>query len=138
MGWAARGTNFPKPRPSKSERDEYISGMTEIARALLLFALAGLAEIGGGWLVWQWLREGRPWPWGLVGALVLISYGVIPTFQDSPHFGRVYAAYGGIFIVLSLLWGRVFDGFEADRWDLLGALIALVGVLVIFFGPRGS
>lgn len=112
--------------------------MTEITRALLLFALAGLAEIGGGWLVWQWLREGRPWPWGLVGALVLISYGVIPTWQDSPHFGRVYAAYGGIFIVLSLLWARVFDGFEADRWDLLGALIALVGVLVIFFGPRGS
>lgn len=112
--------------------------MTEVARALLLFALAGLAEIGGGWLVWQWLREGRPWPWGLVGALVLVSYGVIPTWQDSPHFGRVYAAYGGIFIVLSLLWGRVFDGFEADRWDLLGALIALVGVLVIFFGPRGS
>jgi small multidrug resistance family-3 protein len=87
--------------------------------------------------MWQWLREGRPWPWGLVGALVLISYGVIPTFQVSPHFGRVYAAYGGVFIVLSLLWGRVFDGFEADRWDVLGALIALTGVLVIFFGPRG-
>jgi small multidrug resistance family-3 protein len=111
--------------------------MTEIARALLVFSLAGLAEIGGGWLMWQWLREGRPWPWGLVGALVLISYGVIPTFQVSPHFGRVYAAYGGVFIVLSLLWGRVFDGFEADRWDVLGALIALTGVLVIFFGPRG-
>lgn len=112
--------------------------MAEVARALVLFALAGLAEIGGGWLVWQWLREDRPWPWGLVGALVLISYGVIPTWQDSPHFGRVYAAYGGVFIVLSLLWGRVFDGFEADRWDLLGALIALVGVLVIFFGPRAT
>lgn len=111
--------------------------MPEIARALLLFSLAGLAEIGGGWLVWQWLREGRPWPWGLVGALVLIGYGVIPTFQASPHFGRVYAAYGGIFIVLSMLWGRLFDGFEADRWDLLGALISMVGVLVIFFGPRG-
>lgn len=112
--------------------------MTEVVRALLLFALAGLAEIGGGWLMWQWLREGRPWPWGLVGALVLISYGVIPTWQASPHFGRIYAAYGGIFIVLSLLWGRLFDGFEADHWDWLGALIALVGVLVIFFGPRGS
>lgn len=112
--------------------------MTEVTRALVLFALAGLAEIGGGWLVWQWLREDRPWPWGLVGALVLIGYGVIPTWQDSPHFGRVYAAYGGVFIVLSLLWGRVVDGFEADRWDLLGALIALVGVLVIFFGPRAT
>ena len=66
--------------------------MLEIVRALGLFALAGLAEIGGGWLVWQWLREGRPWPWGMVGALVLVSYGVIPTFQASLHFGRVYAA----------------------------------------------
>lgn len=111
--------------------------MLEIARALGVFALAGLAEIGGGWLVWQWLREGRPWPWGLMGAFVLVSYGVIPTFQASLHFGRVYAAYGGVFIVLSLLWGRAFDGFEPDRWDLLGAAICLVGVFVIFFSPRG-
>ena len=69
---------------------------------------------------------------------MLISYGIIPSWQESPHFGHVYAADGGIFIVLSLLWGRVFDGFEADRRDVLGALITLVGVLVIFFGPRGS
>ena len=112
--------------------------MPEIARALLLFAAAGLAEIGGGWLMWQWLREGRPWPWGFVGALVVVLYGVIPTFQAEQHFGRVYAAYGGVFIALSLLWGRLFDGFEADRWDLLGGVICLVGVLVIFFGPRGQ
>lgn len=112
--------------------------MVEISRALLLFALAGLAEIGGGWLVWQFLREGRPWPFGLVGALVLVLYGVIPTFQSDPHFGRVYAAYGGVFIILSLLWGRVFDGFRADRWDLIGAAICLIGVLIIYFGPRGQ
>ncbi|MDP2659440.1 MAG: YnfA family protein [Dehalococcoidia bacterium] len=109
----------------------------EVVRALLLFVLAGLAEIGGGWLVWQWLRVGRPWPLGLVGALVLVTYGVVPTFQASPHFGRVYAAYGGMFIILSLLWGRVFDGFKPDRWDLIGATICLVGVSVIFFSPRG-
>ena len=107
-----------------------------MARALLLFGLAGLAEIGGGWLVWQVLREGRPWPFGLLGALVLVAYGVIPTFQADPHFGRVYAAYGGVFVVLSLLWGRVVDGFEADRWDLLGAAMCLAGVLVMLFGPR--
>jgi small multidrug resistance family-3 protein len=110
----------------------------EVARALVLFGLAGLAEIGGGWLLWQWLRADRPWPWGLVGALVLVGYGVIPTLQADPHFGRVYAAYGGVFIVLSLLWGRLFDGFRADRWDILGAAICLLGVLVIFFGPRGQ
>ena len=108
----------------------------EALRAVGLFALAGLAEIGGGWLVWQWLREGRPWPFGLVGALALIAYGVIPTFQADPHFGRVYAAYGSVFVVLSLAWGRLVDGFEADRWDVLGALICLLGVLVIYFGPR--
>ncbi len=112
--------------------------MNEIIRALLLFAFASLAEIGGGWLMWQWLREERPWPVGLVGALVIVLYGVIPTFQSDPHFGRVYAAYGGVFVVLSLLWGRLFDGFEPDRWDVLGAGICLLGVFVIFFGPRGD
>ncbi len=111
--------------------------MNEVARVFLLFVLAGIAEIGGGWLIWQWLREGRPWPWGLFGALVLVGYGVIVTFQQSGQFGRVYAAYGGIFIVLALLWGRAFDGFQPDRWDLLGALLALGGVAVILFGPRG-
>lgn len=78
--------------------------MPEVVRALALFALAGLAEIGGGWLVWQWLRESRPWPFGLIGAVVLIGYGVIVTLQADPHFGRVYAAYGGIFIVVALAW----------------------------------
>jgi small multidrug resistance family-3 protein len=109
----------------------------EVTRTLFLFALAGLAEIGGGWLVWQWLRESRPWPMGLLGALVLVGYGVIPTFQAEPHFGRVYAAYGGVFIVLALVWGRLVDGFEPDRWDLLGAAVCLAGVLLIMFGPRG-
>jgi small multidrug resistance family-3 protein len=73
-----------------------------ITQSLGLFILAGLCEIGGGWLVWQWLRESRSWPWGVIGGLVLILYGIIPTFQPA-HFGRVYAAYGGVFIVLSLL-----------------------------------
>lgn len=112
--------------------------MPEVVRALGLFVLAGLAEIGGGWLVWQFLRESRPWPFGLLGALVLISYGVIVTFQADAHFGRVYAAYGGIFIVMALAWGYVVDGFRPDRWDILGAVVCLVGMLIIFFGPRGA
>lgn len=110
--------------------------MIDVARALSLFLLAGIAEIGGGWLVWQWLRESRGWAWGLAGAAVLVGYGVIPTLQASPHFARVYAAYGGMFIVMSLVWGRVFDRFEPDRWDIFGAALCLAGVLVIFFGPR--
>lgn len=100
--------------------------------------LAGVAEIGGGWLVWQWLRVDRPWPLGLLGALVLVSYGVIPTFQDEGAFGRVYAAYGGVFVVLAMGWGWLVDGWRPDRWDLAGALLCLIGVSVIMFGPRGS
>lgn len=102
----------------------------------MLFALAGLAEIAGGWLMWQWLRVERPWPIGALGALIIIGYGVIPTFQEEAHFGRVYAAYGGVFIVLSLIWGRIFDGFKPDRWDITGACICLIGVAVMFFVPR--
>lgn len=109
----------------------------EIARSLLLFTLAGLCEIGGGYLVWQWLRAGRGVAWGLVGAAVLVLYGVVPTFQSEPSFGRVYAAYGGIFVALALAWGIAFDRWAPDRWDLLGAGIALVGVGVIMWGPRG-
>jgi small multidrug resistance family-3 protein len=107
----------------------------KITHSLLLFLLAGLCEIGGGWLVWQWMRAGRGAIWGLAGGLVLILYGIIPTFQPA-HFGRVYAAYGGVFIVLSLFWGWLLDGNKPDPLDLIGAAIALVGVSVIMYWPR--
>jgi small multidrug resistance family-3 protein len=106
-----------------------------IAQSVGLFFLAGLCEIGGGWLVWQWFREGRPLLWGVLGALVLFLYGIIPTFQPA-HFGRVYAAYGGVFIVLSLLWGWKFDGNVPDRFDLIGAVVSLAGVCIIMYWPR--
>jgi small multidrug resistance family-3 protein len=105
-------------------------------RTIMLYILAGLAEIGGGWLVWQWLREGRGLQLGLLGGVVLFAYGVIPTLQSEPAFGRVYAAYGGVFIVLALAWGWLIDGWRPDRFDLLGAGIALIGVLVIIWGRR--
>ncbi len=108
-----------------------------IVRSLALFVLAGLFEIGGGWLVWQWLRVGRSFWLGLTGALVLVLYGVVPTLQSEPNFGRVYAAYGGIFIVLSLLWGWYFDRWAPDRFDLIGAAICLIGIAVIMWSPRG-
>ena len=106
-----------------------------ITISLGLFLLAGLFEIAGGWLVWQWIRDAKPWPWGLLGGSVLFLYGVIPTFQ-SAHFGRVSAAYGGFFIVLSLLWGWIFDGNIPDRFDVIGAVVTLVGVFIIMYWPR--
>src|SRR5262245_55697484 len=106
-----------------------------VVRSLLLFLVAGVCEIGGGWLVWKSLRDGRPAWWGLAGAVVLILYGIIPTLQAS-HFGRIYAVYGGFFIVLSLLWGWKFDGNVPDRADVIGGCIALVGVCVMMYWPR--
>lgn len=103
--------------------------------SLGLFVLAGLCEIGGGYLVWLWFREGRPLLYGIAGAASLILYGIIPTFQPA-HFGRVYAAYGGMFIVLSLLWGWGIDGVQPDRYDRIGAIICLSGMLVMMYAPR--
>ena len=107
----------------------------EIAKSGTLFVLAGLCEIGGGYLVWQWYREGRSAWMALAGGLILFLYGIVPTYQPA-HFGRVYAAYGGVFVVLSLLWGWRVDGTVPDRFDLLGAALCLLGVAVIMYWPR--
>lgn len=109
--------------------------METLGRSVMLFIMAGLCEISGGWLVWQWLREGKNSVWGLWGAVVLVLYGIIPTFQPA-HFGRVYAAYGGFFIVLSLLWGWGIDGDTPDRFDIIGVAISLLGVSVMMYWPR--
>jgi small multidrug resistance family-3 protein len=106
-----------------------------IFSSLGLFVLAGLCEIGGGYLVWLWFREGRPLAYGIVGAIILVLYGILPTFQPA-QFGRVYAAYGGMFIVLSLLWGWGVDGVRPDRYDTMGALLCLGGMMVIMYAPR--
>lgn len=103
--------------------------------SLGLFFLAALFEIGGGYLVWLWLRENKGALFGLLGGLTLAIYGIIPTFQPA-HFGRVYAAYGGIFIVSSLIWGAIIDKKNPDKYEIIGALIALVGVLIMFYIPR--
>jgi small multidrug resistance family-3 protein len=108
----------------------------EIVRSIALFVAAGLAEIGGGYLVWRWLREGAPWWTGVVGAAVLVVYGIIPTLQHG-NFGRVYAAYGGVFVVLSLLWGWRLDGDAPSRYEWIGAAVVAAGVGIIYFTPRG-
>ncbi|MEU2252219.1 YnfA family protein [Nocardia xishanensis] len=107
-----------------------------VARSLLLFAVAALAEIGGAWLVWQGWREHRGVLWIAVGVLALGAYGFVATFQPDPNFGRILAAYGGIFVAGSLAWGMVVDEFRPDRWDYLGAAVCLIGVAVIMYAPR--
>jgi small multidrug resistance family-3 protein len=108
----------------------------EVAKSLFYFVIAGLCEIGGGYLIWLWVRENRSIWLAFFGALVLILYGIIPTLQPAT-FGRVYTAYGGVFIVLSILWGWQVDKITPDKFDLLGGWIALLGVLIIMYAPRG-
>ena len=105
--------------------------------SLGLFVLAALAEIGGGYLVWLWRREGQFLWVGLLGAVILVVYGVLPTLQPASFdFARTCAAYGGLFIVFSLLWGRVVEHRSPDAPSLWGAALALTGALIIAYGPR--
>ena len=112
-------------------------GAMTIARTVLLFALAAVAEIGGAWMIWQAVREGRAWWWAGIGIVALGLYGFVATLQPDAHFGRILAAYGGIFVAGSLAWGMAVDGFRPDRWDIIGTVVCLVGVAVIMFAPRG-
>lgn len=109
-----------------------------VLRSVSLFIAAALAEIGGAWLVWQGVREKKGLIWIGAGVIALGLYGFVATFQPSPHFGRILAAYGGVFVVGSLVWGIVFDGFRPDRYDIIGAAICLIGVAVIMYAPRAA
>ena len=109
-----------------------------VLRSILLFALAALAEIGGAWLVWQGVREHRGPAFVGAGVLALGLYGFAATLQPDSHFGRILAAYGGVFVAGSLAWGMAVDGFRPDRYDLLGAALCLAGVAVIMYAPRTS
>uniref|UniRef100_A0A8J6ZY42 YnfA family protein n=1 Tax=Desmonostoc muscorum LEGE 12446 TaxID=1828758 RepID=A0A8J6ZY42_DESMC len=101
----------------------------------MYFLWAGLFEITGGYLVWLWLREAKPFWWGMLGGIALAVYGVIATLQPA-NFGRVYAAYGGVFIAMAMLWGWKVDGVIPDRYDVIGSALALISVLIIMFAPR--
>jgi len=103
--------------------------------SLGLFLLAALAEIGGGYLVWLWIRQKKKIIFGIVGGIILFTYGIIPTLQPS-NFGRIYAAYGGFFIISSILWGIVVDKKRPDKFEIIGSLVAVFGAIIIFYGPR--
>ncbi|MGK5545030.1 YnfA family protein [Streptomyces sp. URMC 127] len=109
-----------------------------IARSIALFLLAALLEIGGAWLIWQGAREHRSpgWIWTGAGIAALGAYGFVATLQPDAHFGRILAAYGGIFVAGSLAWGMAADGYRPDRYDVLGALVCLIGVAIIMYVPR--
>jgi len=106
-----------------------------IIRSVIIFILAGLCEIGGGYLVWLWLKEGKPFWYGVIGAAILVSYGIIATFQTQ-SFAKVYATYGGLFILLSILWAMKFDNYHPDKYDIIGGAIALAGVCIIYYAKR--
>lgn len=114
-----------------------IIGRVTVIRSVLLFLIAAVAEIGGAWLVWQGVREHRGLLWVAAGVISLGLYGFVATLQPDPHFGRILAAYGGVFVAGSLVWGVVMDGFRPDRFDIAGAVVCLLGVAVIMYAPRG-
>ena len=105
-------------------------------KSIMLFVVAALAEIGGAWLIWQGVREHRGLLWIGAGVIALGLYGFVATLQPDANFGRILAAYGGIFVAGSLAWGMVVDKFRPDRWDIIGATVCLVGVAVIMYAPR--
>ena len=109
-----------------------------VARSIVLFLAAALLEIGGAWLVWQGVREHRGWLWIGLGVVALGAYGFVATLQPDASFGRVLAAYGGVFVAGSLAWGVALDGYRPDRYDVTGALVCLVGVAVIAYAPRAA
>jgi small multidrug resistance family-3 protein len=109
-----------------------------IARSVALFLAAAVLEIGGAWLVWQGVREHRGWLWAGLGVVALGAYGFVATLQPDADFGRILAAYGGVFVAGSLAWGMALDGYRPDRFDVAGALVCLVGVAVIMYAPRSG
>jgi small multidrug resistance family-3 protein len=112
-----------------------ITASTIPISSLILFLLAALAEIGGGYLIWLGIRQKKRIIYAIVGGLILFTYGIIPTLQPS-NFGRVYAAYGGFFIICSILWGLMVDKKKPDRFEIIGSVIAVLGAAIIFYAPR--
>ena len=95
--------------------------------SFFVFIIAGIVEISGGWLVWQTLRHGKNSYFAFIGSILLVSYGFLAALNPFPDFGRTYAIYGGYFIVLSLLFGKIVDGFQPDVGDYVGGSVVVIG-----------
>jgi small multidrug resistance family-3 protein len=109
-----------------------------VLRIIVLFLLAAVAEIGGAWLIWQAVKEDRGWLFAVLGVMALGAYGFVAALQPDANFGRVLAAYGGIFIAGSLAWGVIVDGFRPTTWDVIGSVVALAGAAIIIFAPTAG
>ena len=110
------------------------SGMASV----LWYCLAALGEIGGCFALWAWLRMGRSGLWVLPGLGSLALFAFVLTRVDASNAGRAYAAYGGIYIIASILWLWIAEGVRPDRWDVGGAAVCLLGSAIILFGPRAA
>lgn len=143
-------TNRPSPLLRNSHN---LSKGSTAGVGVAVYVVAGLFEIGGGWLVWQAVRCRKPWWWALLGSIILAGYGFVATLQPVADFGRAYAVYGGTnasicaerrtaecadgfstsgyFVILSIVWGAVLDGFRPDKGDYVGCALILAGVAVM-------
>jgi len=106
--------------------------------SLALYIAAALAEIAGCFAFWAWFRLDKSWLWTLPGVVALIGFAWLLTRVDSDFAGRAYAAYGGVYILSSLLWLWLMEGQRPDRWDVLGGAICLAGAAIILLVPRQS
>ncbi len=102
----------------------------------LVYIAAAFAEIAGCYSFWMWIRAAKPMWWLAPGLVSLAAFAWLLTLVDSTAAGRAYAAYGGIYIVASLVWLWSVEGVRPDRWDAIGAAVALVGAAIIIWGPR--
>ena len=107
-------------------------------RAFVIYVAAAIAEIGGCFAFWAWLRLGRSVLWLVPGIAALVLFAFLLTRIDSVYAGRAFAAYGGVYIAASLGWLWAVEGARPDRWDAMGAAICIIGAAVILFGPRGA
>ena len=103
-----------------------------------IYVGAAVAEIAGSFAFWAWLRLDKSALWLIPGIVSLIIFAALLTRIDAAFAGRTYAAYGGVYIVASLVWLWRIEGLRPDRWDMIGGAICLIGAAVILFGPRGA
>ena len=106
-------------------------------KALWVYPLAALYEIGGCFAFWAWLKLDRSPVWLVPGLALLVAFAWLLTLIPSEAAGRAFAAYGGVYIVASLAWMALVEKTTPDRWDLIGGAVCLVGAAVILFAPRG-